>query len=138
MTAATIVQVNSGLLTAAFSTIMGIPLSTDVASSDQPEMVSVFDHHKTTYSYGCVGNRPATSTDDDRCLLFIKTLNNRTFPCDVTANAKTEEIKERIQELLGVSRNEQRLIHNGKQLEDGKIMSEYGISDESTLHLVAR
>ncbi|CAF1416996.1 unnamed protein product [Adineta steineri] len=124
MTAATIVQANSGLLTAAFSTIMGIPLSTDVASSDQPEMVSVFDHHKTTYSYGCVGNRSATTTDDDRCLLFIKTLKNGTFQTDVKANAKIEEIKAHLHELLGVPPDEQRLIYNGKQLEDGSFGSE--------------
>ena len=131
-------RTDSDLLTTAFSAIMGLPLRTNVSDSDQAEKVSVFEHHKTTYAYGRVGNLSATSTTNDRCLLFIKTLSSEIIECDVKLNAKIEEIKARIHELLGVLPDQQRLIYSGKQLEDGKTMSECNITHESTLHLVAR
>lgn len=138
MSAAATGRTDSDLLTAAFSAIMGLPLRTNVPDSDQVERVSVFDHHKTTYAYGRVGNERTASTTNNRWLLFVKTLNGGVIECDVEPNAKIEEIKRRIYELSNVSPDQQRLIFNGKQLEDGKIMSEYYITAESTLHLVAR
>lgn len=136
--AATLVQTDSGLLTAALSAIMGLPLSTNVSNPDQVEKVSVFDHHKTTYSYGRVGDISATTTPNNRCLLFIKTLNSGTIQCDVKSNANIGEIKARIHELLGIPTDQQRLIYSGKQLEDGKTMSDYNMTPEPTLHLVAK
>ncbi|CAF3225596.1 unnamed protein product [Rotaria socialis] len=131
-------QTDSDLLTAAFSAIMGLDLSTNVSNSDHVEKVSLFDHHKTTYSYGRVGNTHATSTAANQCLLFIKMLGDVTIECEVKTNATIQEIKARIYELEGISPDKQRLIFGGKQLEDGKTMSEYGMSLEPTLHLVAR
>ncbi|CAF2736758.1 unnamed protein product [Rotaria sp. Silwood2] len=138
MDVAALIQTDSDLITAAFSAIMGLHLSTSVSNSDRVEKVSLFDHHKTTYSYGQVGETPATSTADNRCLLFIKMLNNVTIECDVESNAKIEEIKARIHELQGTPSDQQRLIFSGKQLEDGKTMSDYNMLPQSTLHLVSK
>jgi len=132
---------DSGLLTAAFSAIMNLYLNPNVSMREQPEKVSVFDHHKTTYSYGRVGNSDtasSSSSSNDRCLIFIKTLHDGIIECDIKKNPSIEEIKTRIHELLGVEPEKQRLVYSGKQLEEGKTLSQYVTTPEPTLHLVAR
>ena len=68
--------------------------------------------------------------------IFVKTFAGKTITLDVEACYTIDDVKAKILAREGIPLDEQRLDWFGNKLEGGRMLAEYNIKEESTLHLM--
>jgi len=84
------------------------------------------------------GNDGDGSSSGNKFNIFLKTLQGKTIPMEVSSTDTIQSIKSRILDKEGIPVEQQRLVFNGKQLEDSQKLDDYGLQNDNTVHLVLR
>jgi hypothetical protein len=78
------------------------------------------------------------ASNDDRFMVFVRTLTGKTLRILVLNNIKVIDLKWLVYEQEAIPIDQQRMILGGSQLDDNKTIQESKIQKECTLHLVLR
>lgn len=70
--------------------------------------------------------------------IFVRLPNNKYITLMVARKTTTIDLKQLVEEKDGTPPEYQRLIYGGRQLEDDTRLTDYGVTDESTINMVMR
>ena len=70
--------------------------------------------------------------------IFIKTLTGKTITIEVEPSDTIENLKAKIQDKEGILPDQQRIVFEGRQLEEHRTIAEYEIPKEGIVHLILR
>ncbi|KAH6990106.1 ubiquitin-related domain-containing protein [Ilyonectria destructans] len=100
---------------------------------------SIRSERPFTLSFSTIGPTSKYVQGSNAVRLFVKTLTGGTLVMDeISLATEILSFKILVWEKDGTPAESQRLIYSGKELENTRILSDYGIQAQSTIHMVLR
>ncbi|MBN3316731.1 UBB protein, partial [Atractosteus spatula] len=122
--------------------LAGIPETSQKLAVNGDGHITVLEDHRTLSDYDL---SPASSVmmlvtepKPTPSKIFLSTHNGQTRTYTFHPDEGVSDFCDRVTRQEGVPRSQQRLIYNGKQLDENKRMSHYGITPQSTVHQTLR
>lgn len=106
----------------------------DLIGGLQVEVVPAKDIPRTIYR-NAISNKPAGTPYFG---IEVRSLTGMTITMSVSTLHTIDEVKSFVQDSEGIPPNQQRLMFKGRQLEDPRLLADYGIKSGSVLYLVLR
>jgi len=88
-----------------------------------------------------LGYNDYNDEDDNASVLytvFVKTLTGKNINLDLNSSDTISTAKSQIESKKGYAVSKQKLTYMGKTLEDNKTLGDYGITKETTMHLILK
>uniref|UniRef100_UPI00398F244B polyubiquitin-like n=1 Tax=Pristiophorus japonicus TaxID=55135 RepID=UPI00398F244B len=76
--------------------------------------------------------------NEERMQIFLRNEKGKISTHEVLPSESVQAFRARVQRQEGVPPNQQRLMYEGKQLEDGQLLSDYNIQSQGTIFLLLR
>lgn len=129
-----------GSLKALISQHFKVPTLMQRLSYENGQRVSLDNDSNPLSSYGLQsGSRVCVLvTEPGPIQVFLKNQKGQTSTYDITPNETVTQFKLKVKNKEGVSVDQQRLIHEGKQMDDGRKLEDYNIGARSTIFLTLR
>ncbi|KAL9236224.1 hypothetical protein vseg_010925 [Gypsophila vaccaria] len=70
--------------------------------------------------------------------IFVRGVSGKTMTWEVESDDTVDKLKRIVEEKEGIPIEEQRLLYGGKQLVDGRTLSDYGILNQGTVEVAGR
>ena len=96
------------------------------------EGIPLKDDRKTLKDYKI---KHQSTLDLDPFIINVKTLDGKTIPFKVKPTDKIRDVKKQVEDKTGIPPEDQRLTHDGKELDDRKTIDDYAIPNGSTLNM---
>lgn len=74
----------------------------------------------------------------ERMDIYVKTMTGKTITLSVNSMLSVEELKSIVRRKEGICCEQQRLVFEGNQLEDKRVLMDYSITHGATVHLLCR
>nr|XP_023689131.1 polyubiquitin-like [Paramormyrops kingsleyae] len=118
----------------------GTPSARQRLSVQNGQRRDLTDESRTLAEYGVRSGSTVIVlvTEPGPIQVFLKTVNGTIHTYEITPGETVSEFKRKVFNKERVAVDQQRLIYEGRQMEDGKKLEDYDVTNESTIFLTLR